>query len=105
MNFDLLARSAAADLRDSAARSLDVDAAFAGLVRADRRRTVARGVAVALALAATVLTTLVVLRPAAEAPPADPAPTPSALATGSADVPRRVPPLSVRGPMPTDSRP
>ncbi|HET9944133.1 MAG TPA: hypothetical protein VFR56_00665, partial [Actinomycetes bacterium] len=98
MNFDLLARSAAADLRDSAARSLDVDAAFAGLVRADRRRTVARGVAVAVALAATVLTALVVLRPAAEAPPADrgPSPTPSALAPGSPDVPGRVPPLSVR---------
>jgi hypothetical protein len=80
VNLDLLARSAAADLRDSTARSLDLDDALAALVRARRRRAAARRVAVALALAATVLTTLAVVRPAADAPPADrdhPSPTPS----------------------------
>ena len=95
MNLDLFARSAAADLRESAARSLDVDAALAGLVRARHRRAVARSVAVAVVLAVTVLTTLAVLRPVAEAPPVDPAPSPtqSAPDTGPTEFPVRVPPL------------
>jgi hypothetical protein len=95
MNLDLLARSAAADLRESAARSLDIDAALAGLVRARHGRAVVRGVAVAVVLAATVLSTLAVLRPAAEAPPTDPAPspTPSAPDTSPTEFPVRVPPL------------
>ena len=95
MNLDLRARSAAEDLRDSTARSLDVDAAFAGLVQARHRRAVARSVAVAVVLASTVPTTLAVLRPAAESPPADPgpSPTPSVPDTSPTEFPVRVPPL------------
>ena len=97
MNLDLLARSAAAELRDATARSLDVDTALAGLSVMRRRRAATRGVVVTLVLAATVLTTLLVLRPAADAPPADrqpvPTPTQPLVDTRPTEFPVRVPPL------------
>ena len=94
MNLDPFARSAAADLRDSTARSLDVDAALDDLVRTRRRRTT-RGAVVALLLATTVVTTLAAARPSPPAPQPGPhpPPTPSALDTAPTEFPVRVPPL------------
>lgn len=97
MNLDLLARSAAADLHDAAARSVDIEAALARLAVTRRRRAAARGAVVALVLAAIALTTVLTLRPAVDAPPADrhptPTPTQPLVDTRPTEFPVRVPPL------------